>query len=123
MIPLPMLEFSGPDDDGDVIVSLRSVPDWHLTAHGKTAKEALHRLGEAMFMAGQPECPDCRVPTDTARFTQLAEIGARGRHSWFFDAAENIDDVPPEGHVQPFETCSHPDCALVRTPPHAERTR
>lgn len=50
------------------------------------------------------------------RLHELARGGALHIHSWFFDAAENIDGVDPAsvGHSQPFETCPHSDCALVR---------
>jgi len=44
----------------------------------------------------------------------LAVYGAYVRHAWYFDPVENSDALPPEGHVQPFITCPHPDCALVR---------
>jgi len=54
------------------------------------------------------------------RLIALAVFGARVHHEWFFDAAENIDDVPTEGHVNDqqggfgFAHCPHPDCRLVR---------
>lgn len=48
------------------------------------------------------------------RLLALARHGARIAHNWYFDRAENIDDVPPNGHVQPFNLCPHDDCRLVR---------
>jgi len=54
------------------------------------------------------------APLKPSRLVHLAQHGARLSHAWYFDAAENIDEDPPAGHAQPFDTCPHPDCRLVR---------
>ena len=51
---LPSLVWEGPDEDGDLIVRLVGMPDWHLIGHGKTCSEALACIGEAMAAAGEP---------------------------------------------------------------------
>lgn len=53
-------------------------------------------------------------PIDESRLIVLAGVGAYRRHYWYFDPTENLDDMPPAGHSQPFDRCQHPDCALVR---------
>lgn len=52
-------------------------------------------------------------PLDQIRLAQLAKSGAGRLHGWYFDPTENLDEEPPNGHVEPFETCPHPDCILV----------
>ena len=47
------------------------------------------------------------------RISELAATAAERAHDWYFDAAENIDSIGPNGHSQPWETCSHPDCVLA----------
>lgn len=65
----PALEWQGPDEDGDVIVSLIGVEGWHITGHGKTHREALAVLGEAMHMAQGccPTAPMLRAQIEAAR--------------------------------------------------------
>lgn len=49
--PEPRLVWEGPDDDGDFIVWLEGIPNWHLCHHGKTREAALAGLGEGMMIA------------------------------------------------------------------------
>lgn len=77
-----------------------------------TQEEDLSRVDRQSPSIGQ-ELP--RSPQrDSSRRRVLADYGASIQHEWYFDAAANIDDVPPDGHVQPYETCPQADCALVR---------
>lgn len=49
------------------------------------------------------------------RYQALAQRGAYSLHSLWFDPTEN--ELQPDGHVEPFATCPHPDCTLVRALP------
>jgi hypothetical protein len=49
------------------------------------------------------------------RLRKLALHGAKIAHEWWFDPTENLDELPPDGHEQPFATCPHPDCVVVRS--------
>lgn len=44
----PMLEWTEPDEDGDYVVALRGVENWHIAAHGPTHKIALEKLADAI---------------------------------------------------------------------------
>ncbi len=53
----PQLEWTR-DEDGDWLVALTGFPNITLTVHGKTQREALHLLGDAMEGAFMDDCPD-----------------------------------------------------------------
>ena len=70
--------------------------------------------------------PDLSPMTDGSRggderLRKLAIAQASRAHAqWFFDETNARVKAPgPDGHIQPFTTCPHEDCVLVRQP--AER--
>lgn len=50
----PQLKWEGPDEDGDLVVSLVGMPKWHILGHGRTHAEALACIGGGLAVAGDP---------------------------------------------------------------------
>jgi predicted RNase H-like HicB family nuclease len=104
----PQLQWEGPDEDGDYILTLTNVPAY-LTSHGKTHVEALARIGEAIHLTFCEECPRVapRTPEEReADKTQMAKVSMdnlRGSvadhygHGWQAgrDAASSSRVAPP----------------------------
>lgn len=54
-------------------------------------------------------------PDELHRLRELADEAAFDEHSYYFRGSTSL--LPPknkERHIQPYETCPHPDCVLVR---------
>lgn len=75
--PLAQLIWSGPDEDGDYVVSLVGIGAWHLSAHGPTPKIALIRLGEQMAMVEEDNAPR-PISSEPMRIRDYAIAGALG---------------------------------------------
>jgi len=86
------------------------VAEMRHNTHLAVSRDALWADRLEAILRKTPAAP----PLKPSRLVHLAQYGARLSHAWYFDAAENIDEDPPVGHEQPFDTCPHPDCRLVR---------
>ncbi len=62
--PRPQLAWSGPDEDGDLVVELTGFPHIAFCAHGETAEEALHLLADQIL--GVFGCDDCKAHASEA---------------------------------------------------------
>ncbi len=73
---IPQLQWQGPDEDGDYIVSLSGFPSIAFTAHGPTRELTLHYLGDQLVEYFKEGCEICaeKVSLEPPR-APLDEIG------------------------------------------------
>jgi predicted RNase H-like HicB family nuclease len=62
--PTEVVNFYPRDEDGDLVVSLRGVPNWSLSAHGKTRSEALANLAEVVRLCEESDLPAAKAEED-----------------------------------------------------------